>query len=391
MRRSIKQRSKGSWTIILDAGRDPATGKRRQQWHTVKGTKREAEKRLAELVHNVDIGEYSNPSKVTMGDFLARWVKEYAWPNLSPETAQVYEIMAVRHIIPVLGQVPIQELTPEHLQSYYADKLAHGRCDGRGGLSPRTVRHHHRLLHVVLRNAVKWRLIPRNPADVVISPKFQRKEMQSFDQVGLNAFLDSVKGSDYYPLFYTLFFTGIRREEVLALRSRDLDLVLGYISVSRSLHQLNDKTIVFRQPKTEKSRRTVALPPSLSILLRQHREAQQAQRETLGMPLRDDDLVFAHHDGKPLLPHSITNAWKRLVKKAGFQGMRLHDARHSHANLMLIQGVNAKIVSERLGHSSVSITLDVYSHVLPGLQEAAAQGFDAPVGRDIAEAQPMPV
>ncbi len=115
MRRSIKQRSKGSWTIILDAGRDPATGKRRQQWHTVKGTKREAEKRLAELVHNVDIGEYSNPSKVTMGDFLARWVKEYAWPNLSPETAQVYEIMAVRHIIPVLGQVPIQELTPEHL------------------------------------------------------------------------------------------------------------------------------------------------------------------------------------------------------------------------------------------------------------------------------------
>lgn len=288
----------------------------------------------------------------------------------------MYEIMATAHIIPGMGAIPLQKLTPERLQAYYADKLAHGKRNGTGGLSPRTVRHHHRLLHVALGNAVKWRLIPRNPADVVDPPKFHRKEMKAFDQDGLNAFLEAVKGTEYYPLFYTLLFTGLRRSEALALRWRDVDVDLGYISVNRTIHQLNDKSFVFRQPKTEKSRRTVALPPFLSIVLRQHRESQQAQRLLMETTLSEDDLLFAHVDGSPLLPHSVTNAWKRLVKQAGFRGIRLHDARHSHATLMMEQGVNPKIVSERLGHSSVSITLDVYSHVLPGLQEAAALGFD---------------
>jgi integrase len=182
-------------------------------------------------------------------------------------------------------------------------------------------------------------------------------------------------------LFYTLLFTGLRRSEALALRWRDVDLILGYISVNRTLHQLNDKSFVFRQPKTEKSRRTVALPPSLSIVLRRHRDSQQEHRALLATAMSDDDLIFSQLDGSPLLPHSITNAWKRLVKQAGFQGIRLHDARHTHATLMLKQGVNAKIISERFGHSSVVITLDTYSHVLPGLQEALARGFDEGLGR----------
>ena len=380
MRGTLKQRSKGSWTLTFDTGLD-TTGKRRRQTVTIRGTKRQAEARLAELVHKVGSGEYSNPSKVTLGGFVEQWLRDHAWPNLSPETAQVYEIIANAHIIPALGSIPLQKLTPERLQAFYADKLARGRRDGSGGLSPRTVRHHHRLLHVTLENAVKWRLISRNPADAVDPPRFNRKEMQAFDQDGLNEFLETIRETEYYPLFYTLLFTGLRRSEALALRWRDVDLVLGYISVNRTLHQLNDKSFVFRQPKTEKSRRTVALPPSLSIVLRQHQESQQKQRALLATAVSDDDLIFAQLDGSPLLPHSITNAWRRLVKQAGFQGVRLHDARHTHATLMLKQGVNAKIISERLGHSSVVITLDTYSHVLPGLQEAAARGFDAGLRR----------
>ena len=205
--------------------------------------------------------------------------------------------------------------------------------------------------------------------------------MQAFDQDGLNEFLETIRETEYYSLFYTLLFTGLRRSEALALRWRDVDLVLGYISVNRTLHQLTDKSFVFRQPKTEKSRRTVALPPSLSIVLRQHQESQQKQRRLLAIAVFDDDLIFPQLDGSPLLPHLITNAWRRLVKQAGFQGVRLHDARHTHATLMLKQGVNAKIISERLGHSSVVITLDTYSQVLPGLQEAAARGFDEGLGR----------
>lgn len=376
MRGTLKQRAKGTWSIILDAGRDPATGKRRQLWHTVRGTKREAEKRLAELVHHADTGQYSLPSKVTVGGFMERWLRDYAWPNLSPETAQVYEVITQKHLAPALGAIPLQQLTPERLQAYYADKLATGRRDGKGGLSPRTVRHHHRLLHVALVNAVKWRLVQRNPADAVDAPKYRRKEMQTFDQDGLGAFLASIRDSEYYPLFYTLLYTGLRRAEALALRWQDVDLDFGQVSVNRSLHHLRDGSFVFQQPKTEKSRRLVALPPSAAIVLRQHRDTQRAQRLLVGLPVSDADLVFAHLDGSPLLPLTVTHAWKRLAKQAGVPHIRLHDARHTHATLMLAQGVHPKIVSERLGHSSVAITLDVYSHILPGLQEAAARAFD---------------
>ena len=373
MRGNIRQRAKGTFTLTLGWREN---GELKQSYHTVKGTKREAENKLAELIHLFDTGQYFPSDKTTVRDFLGRWLKDYAWPNLSPETAQVYEIIINRHLIPALGSITLQKLTPDRIQAYYSEKLANGRVDGKGGLSPRTVRHHHRLLHVALGNAVKWRLIQRNPTDAVDAPKYRQKDLKIFDQDSLASFLNSISNSEYYALFHCLLFTGLRRSEALALRWKDVDVHLGYVSVNRSLHQLNDKSFVFQQPKTEKSRRLVALPPSASIVFRDHHDIQTAKRLLCGFPVGEEDLVFAHSDGSPLLPHSVTNAWKRLVKNAGFEGVRLHDARHSHATLMLKQGVNPKIVSERLGHASVVITLDTYSHVLPGLQEAAARGFD---------------
>jgi integrase len=376
MRGTIKQRAKGSWTIILDIGRDPASGKRQQKWETVRGTKREAEKRLAELQHQLNTGEYVKAPKGTLGDLLERWLRDYAWLNLSPETAQVYDIIVHKHLIPALGKLELSKVTPEVLQAYYSKALKEGRRDGKGGLSPRTVRHHHTTLHTALGHAVKWRLLARNPADAVDAPRFQKKEMRVFDQQGMTAFLEAIKDSEYYPLFYTILYTGMRRSEVLALKWSDIDLYLGTVSINRSLHQLADNSFIFQPPKTVKSRRLVALPPSAAIVLRKHREAQTARGLLLGVPVTEDTLVFCHPDGSPLLPHSITNAWKRLVKQAGFQGIRLHDGRHTHATLMLSQGAHPKIVQERLGHANISMTLDTYSHVLPGLQEAAALRFD---------------
>lgn len=359
MRGNLRQRSKGSWTLTLSWRED---GQLRQTYHTVKGTKREAEKELAKLINEMDTGQYSPPDKMTVRVFFERWLRDHVWREgiLSPETAQVYQIIIEKHLVPALGSIRLQKLTPERIEAYYTHKLSNGRRDGKGGLSPRTVRHHHTLLHVALETAVKWRLVARNVADAVVPPKYRRKEMRTFDQDGLNAFLRSVHDSEYYPLFYTFLYSGLRRSEALALRWRDLDLDFGYISVHRTLHQLNDK----------------------SLVLRQHRESQRALRLVLGAPLSDADLVFAHTDGSELLPHSVTNAWKRLVKRGGFEGIRLHDARHSHASLMMLQGVNPKVVSERLGHASVLITLDTYSHVLPGIQEAAATGFDAGLNGD---------
>jgi len=373
---TARKSTKNSWQIQIDRGRDPVTGKRLRSYENLKGTKRDAERKLVTLLRNLESGDHIEPSKVTFEEFSKRWLKDHAWANLSPETAQAYEIMVKKHMVAAFGRHKLQQITPEILQRYYADKLATGRRDGKGGLSPRTVKHHHRLLHVIFASAVKWRVLPRNPADAVDPPQFQRKEMNTFDQEGLETFLNSLQDTEYYPVFYTLLFTGMRRSEALALRWQDLDLDFGRLSIERSLHHLNDRTFHFLPPKTEKSRRLVALPPSLVLVLKQHRDNQRAMRLTMGLVVSNNDLVFAHVDGKPLLPHSISQAWSRLAKRAGYPEVRLHDARHSHASLMLAQGVHPKVVSERLGHNSVSLTLDVYSHVLPGIQEAAALAFD---------------
>jgi integrase len=168
----------------------------------------------------------------------------------------------------------------------------------------------------------------------------------------------------------------MRRSELLALRWSDVDLMLCQIYINRAIHRLHNGEITFSEPKTHNSKRMVSLSPSTAITLREHRAQQEILRSNAGLTLSDDDLVFSHYDGKPLLPDSITHAWKSLANRAGSKDIRLHDARHTHASLMLKQGIHPKIVQERLGHASIKITLDVYSHVTPGIQQAAANKFD---------------
>lgn len=200
-------------------------------------------------------------------------------------------------------------------------------------------------------------------------------------ETDLHLFLEYAKESPYYALFYTCLFTGMRRAELLALRWSDIDLELCQLSVTRSMqyiHGVDQKNrISFREPKTAKSRRLIALSPSTVITLREHKAKQADLRKSLGhSPLSDNDLVFSHYDGSPFLPNSVTHAWIKLVRRCGLHGIRLHDARHTHASLLLKRGVHPKIVQERLGHGSIQITLDTYSHVAPGLQQAAANKFD---------------
>lgn len=197
----------------------------------------------------------------------------------------------------------------------------------------------------------------------------------------LHLFLEYAKDTPYYALFYTALFTGMRRAELLALRWSDVDLTLCQLSVTRSMQYLNSgglgERITFKEPKTSKSRRLIALSPSTAIVLTEHRAKQDELRQSLDyLPTSDDDLVFSHYDGTPLLPNTITHAWIRLTRKCGLSGVRLHDARHTHASLLLKQGVHPKIVQERLGHGSIQITLDTYSHIVPSMQQAAADKFD---------------
>jgi integrase len=376
MRGHITKRGKNSYSVAISLGKDPVTGKYKQQWVSVKGTKKDAEKRLGELLHQLDTGTFMKPGKTTLGEYLERWLKDYVVPNLAPKTAEGYEHIIRRHLVPALGGIPLTQLKPENLQRYYAEKLSKGRCDGEGALSPRTVRHHHVTLHGALESAVKWGLLSRNPADGVSPPRYQRPECHTLSEDDVHTFLEAARQTPYFALFYTALYSGMRRSELLALRWSDIDLLLCQIYVTRTLHHLRDGNVVFRAPKTAKGRRMIALSPSAVSILREHKEKQKLDRAMLGIPLKDDDLVFSDLEGRPLLPDTVTHAWIKLVRRIGLKGIRLHDARHSHASLMLKAGTHPKIVQERLGHASIQITLDTYSHVAPGLQEAAAESFD---------------
>lgn len=368
MRGHIVKRYKNSYTIVLNLGRDPSTGKAKQQWVSVKGTKKDAEKRLAELLHQIDSGTFMKPGKTTLGEFLERWVADYR-PNLSARGFERYEGIVRGHLIPGVGSITLARLKPEHLQEYYTTTL-------NAGVSTGTVRYHHAVLHVALQTAVRWGLLPRNPADAVSLPKIRRAEMQTWDEDELTRFVELAKDTPYHALFYTALFTGMRRSELLALRWQDVDLLLSQIRVNRGLHHLKDGSYIFTEPKSAKSRRTIALSPSVTLLLREYQEKQKLVRAMLGIPLTDGALAFSTPEGKPLRPNTVTRAWTMLAKRAGVKVIRFHDARHTHASIMLKQGIHPKIVQERLGHSSIGITLDTYSHVAPGLQEAAANRFD---------------
>lgn len=373
MRGSIIKRYKGSYTIVLNLGIDPQ-GKRKQQWLSVKGTKKEAEKRLSELLHQLDTGTFMRPSKTTLAEYLEKWLSNYAKPNLSPRGFERYAGIIRKHLIPDMGSTTLTQLRPEHLQKHYTARL-------NDGLSARTVRYHHAVIHKALQTAVKWGLVSHNVADGVDVPRAQRNEMQTWDEDEITRFLETAKDSPYYALFYTALYTGMRRSELLGLKWGDVDFIMNQVYVNRSLHHLKDGSYVFTQPKSTRSRRTIALSPSAILTLRDHYEKQKLERAMLGISLKDDDLVFSQLDGKPLRPNTVTRAWTMLADRAGVKMIRLHDARHTHASLMLKQGVHPKIVQERLGHASIQMTLDTYSHVAPGLQQAAAEGFDRLLNR----------
>jgi integrase len=367
MRGCIRKRGKDSYSIAVSLGRDAATGKYKYVWMGVKGTKREAEKRLSELLHRLDTGAFVSPSKTTVADYLRRWLQEYVRPNLSPRGFERYESIARVHLIPDLGAIALTQLRPEHLQRQYASKLGKG-------LSPRSVRYQHVVLHKALETAMKWGLVVRNVADGVDVPRSRRKDMQTWSEFEVRHFLEVAKDSPYYALFHTALYTGMRRGELLALRWRDVGV--QEIHVNRTLHQLRDGSYVFTEPKSAKSRRTIDLSPSSILTLAEHRERQEGVRTVMGIPQTQDDFVFSTLEGKPLRPNTVSRAWTMLAARAGLRAIRLHDARHTHASLMLKQGVHPKIVQERLGHGSIQVTLDTYSHVAPGLQRAAAESFD---------------
>jgi integrase len=375
MKGHIRQRSSGHWAIVLDV-RDPQTGKRKRRWHSFAGTKRQAQIEAARLISELQNGTAVEPSRMTVAVFLERWL-EHMKGQLSPRSRERYADLCRKNIAPLLGVLALTKLRPAHISAAYAKALASGRRDGSGGLSPRTVTYMHRVLREALQQAVRWNLLARNPADAVKPPKVERRQMRVLDADGTAALLEAARGTNLFVPVLLAALCGVRRGEIAALRWRTVDLERGTLAVVASAEQTST-TVREKPPKNGKGR-AVALPLLVVDELRSHRVRQAEGLLALGVRLTDDHHVVTREDGLPLQPRSLTHAFETFLRKHGLQRLRLHDLRHTHATQMLKNGVHPKIAQERLGHSSVAITLDLYSHVLPGMQDEAAQGVDRAV------------
>jgi len=375
MRGSIRQRTKGSWEICIDVGRDPATGKRLRHFESVKGHKADAEAKLVELLHSLERGVYVKPQRLSLEDYLYHWLNGYVKTNCSPRTYDGYQSILKCHIAPKLGQILLAQLQPQHIQQLYAYLFSEGRTDGKGALSARTILHIHRVLFQALNYAVRQGILIRNPAELVDPPRARKPKIKTLTPQEVSKLLNVATGTRYYPIIYTAINTGLRQAELLGLRWRDLDLDLAALSVSQVLYKRRG-ICQFKEPKSEHSRRRLDLSPSLALFLRKYKAEKETECLLLGKSLGEDDLVFTNADGTPLDPGTLTHNFARIARKTGLEDTRFHDLRHTFASLMLLAGIHPKIVSEMLGHSSVAFTLDVYSHAIGGLQKAAMKRLD---------------
>src|SRR5215468_1063196 len=373
MKGHIRERSPGHYAIILDV-RDSQGGKRKQRWHSFRGTKRQAQIECARLIAELQNGTAVEPSRMTVADFFERWI-EHMQGQVSPRSHERYAEIARKNLAPLLGALTLTKLQPAHISAAYAKALASGRRDGSGGLSARTVTHMHRVLREALQQAVRWQILARNPADAVKPPKVERKQMQTLDAEATVILIETARGTNLFMPILLGVLCGLRRGEITALRWRSIDLDRGQLSVTASTEQTNRG---IREKETKRGKaRTVALPSLIVDELRRHRVTQAEGLLAAGERLTDDHHVVAREDGQPLQPRSLTHAFVKFMRQQGLPRIPLHDLRHSHATHMLASGVHPKIAQERLGHSSVTVTIDLYSHVLPGMQTEAVNRVDA--------------
>jgi integrase len=379
MRGSVVQKPKGTgrWYVVLDLDRD-GTGRRRQKWHSGFRTKREAEKGLTALLATQDTGTYVAPQKITLGEYLAdRWLPAIE-ATVRPTTFAGYRAHVRVYVNPALGSIPLQSVTTDQLNAFYLQLHRAGGRDG-AALAPATVRRVHATLHRAFRDAMSWGYLNRNPAAPAVKPK-QRSpgsvEMKTWTVADVRRFLDHVQGDRLFPAWRLAASTGLRRGELLGLRWQDVDLDTGRVSVRQTLTTVGNK-VAFGEPKTARGKRNIALDGVTIGALRMWRARQAQERLTFGQAWHDTGLVFSREDGSLIHPDTFSFWFDRQVRAAGVPRIRFHDLRHTHATLALQAGVPAKVVSERLGHATVAFTLDVYSHVIPALQEDAAERIAA--------------
>ena len=353
-----------SWYYVIELGRDPSTGRRSRRTARGFDSKKEAEAALRRELTELESGAHVDRSAVTVAEFLmGEWLPARS-QQIRPNTLEAYRSAIERHIVPHIGAIRLQQLSPRDVNRLYALLAERGSQTG-GPLALKTVRNTHGVLLRAMNDAVRWELIRRNPAAAASPPSSARRPSvpDPWRRHEVRAFLESVAGDEWEALWVLAATTGMRRSEVLGLRWSDVDLERGRLSVLQTVVPVRGMPKV-GAPKTKRSARLVHLDATAT-------EALRARRQRLPVDLPDDALVFARPDGSALRPGTVTNRFQRLRQRAGLRHIRLHDLRHTWATLALEAGINPKVVSEQLGHANISITLDTYSHVIPALQADA--------------------
>lgn len=375
MRGSVVQKPKqtGRWYVVIDLDRDES-GARRQKWHSGFATRRAAEKALTAILSARDNGVYVPPERLTMAQYLSeRWLPAIEG-SIRPTTFDGYARHVRVYVVPRLGRTQLQQLTPDRISAFYRDLTKAGGKVGQP-LSASTVCHVHATLHRALQDAVRWGYLVRNPATAAVKPR-QRgaasADIATWTATELGAFLQHVRGDRLFAAWQLAASTGLRRGEILGLRWSDVDLDARRLSVRQTVTTAGNR-VVMGEPKTSRGRRNVALDRATVEILVAWRADQERERLALGSAWQDAGLVFTREDGSCVHPDTFSFWFDRHVRTSGLRRIRLHDLRHTHASLALQAGVAAKVVSERLGHSTVAFTLDVYSHVIPALEEDAAE------------------
>ena len=379
MRGSIKKRGKSSWRIRFDTGYDPVTGERKRYTETVRGTKSEAEAVLSKRLTERGEGQLVERSALTLTDYARRWLSNIAPAKAAGKTRERYGEIIEKHIIPNIGAVSLQKLDGLQIDNFYTTLGTSGRRDGKGGLSPQTVRHIHRVLSLILASAVKSKKLGFSPmAAVQTTPKVRRPKIQVLDDDEIAALLAHLRGRPLYMPVMLAASTGMRRGEVLGVHWEDVNFDKATLEVAQVVELVGGK-VSLKEPKTERSRRTIALPDRLVQELRTYRKEQWEHCLKLGVSRFE--LVFPTWDGNLRNPSHFTKAFSREVSAAKLPHVTFHGLRHTHITHLLRSNVPVHVVSERAGHANPTVTLNIYAHLLPGQQESAAAAMDAALRR----------
>jgi integrase len=367
---TIRRRGKGSWQVRYDLGTDAVTGGRRRASFTVQGTRRDAERELTESLRMRDTGIEIVPEKISVAEFLDRWLRDYAKPNVAPSTFERYAGIVRRWCVPAFGLVPLTKLRPAHVQAAYAAWQVEG-------LSPKTVVHHHRMLREAFSHAVDWQLLAVNPISAAKPPRPERADVRFLEPVEIVLLFDAAGGypEPYPTLVHVALATGARQGELLALRWQDTDLGDGLLRIVRTARRFAGLGIVYGEPKTYRSKRPVKLDADTVTLLKAHRAQQNADRLRAGPEWQDNDLVFCGEAGQPLDARNVLRWFQRIAADAGLGKLAFHCLRHTCGTLMASAGTNPKYIADRLGHANATFTLNTYVHTTGDAEAQAAEAI----------------